>query len=69
MVGHIIGHPDQMPQVFIEIDVKTTFLKRIVGTKDDQNNRVDNFKEGEILLINISSTSCGGTVINVKDVS
>jgi len=69
MVGHIIGHPDQMPQVFIEIDVKTTFLKRIVGTKDDQNNRVDNIKEGEILLINISSTSCGGTVINVKDVS
>ena len=69
MVGHIIGHPDQMPQVFIEIDVKTTFLKRIVGTKDDQNYRVDNIKEGEILLINISSTSCGGTVINVKDVS
>jgi translation initiation factor 2 gamma subunit (eIF-2gamma) len=35
MVGHIIGHPNQMPQVFIEIDVKTTILKRIVGTKDD----------------------------------
>lgn len=49
--------------------MKTTFLKRIVGTKDDQNNKVDNIKEGEILLINISSTSCGGTVIGVKDVS
>jgi translation initiation factor 2 gamma subunit (eIF-2gamma) len=52
--------------------VKTTFLKRIVGTKDDQsgkNNKVDNIKVGEILLINISSTSCGGTVIKVEDVS
>ena len=69
MVGHIIGHPNQMPKVFIEIDVKTTILKRIVGTKDDQNNKIENIKEGEILLINISSTSCGGTVISVKDVS
>ena len=69
MVGHIIGHPDAMPQVFVEIDVKTTFLKRIVGTKDDSNNKVENIKEGEILLINISSTSFGGTVIKVSDVS
>ena len=69
MVGHIIGHPNQMPQVFIEIDVKTTILKRIVGTKDDQNNKIENIKEGEILLINISSTSCGGTVQSVKDLS
>ena len=69
MVGHIIGHPNVMPQVFIEIDVKTTFLKRIVGTKDDSDKKVENIKEGEILLINISSTSCGGTVVKVTDVS
>ncbi len=68
MVGHIIGHPNAMPEVFIEIDVKTTFLKRIVGT-NDQNNKVDSIKVGEILLINISSTSCGGTVIKAEDVS
>ena len=69
MVGHIIGQPNQMPKVFLEIYVKTTILKRIVGSKDDQNNKIENIKEGEILLINISSTSCGGTVISVKDVS
>ena len=33
MVGQIIGHPGNMPEVFIEIDVKTKFLKRIVGSK------------------------------------
>ena len=71
MVGHIIGYPDQMPQVFIEIDVQTTFLKRIVGSKDEQSkgNKIENIREGETLLINIGSTSCGGTVMNVRDVS
>ena len=71
MVGHIIGLPDQMPQVFIEIDVQTTFLKRIVGSKDEQSkgNKIENIRENETLLINIGSTSCGGIVMSVRDVS
>jgi translation initiation factor 2 gamma subunit (eIF-2gamma) len=71
MVGHIIGHPGEMPQVFIEIDVQTTFLKRIVGSKEESGKatKIDSIKEGETLLINIGSTSCGGTVMSVRDVS
>jgi translation initiation factor 2 subunit 3 len=71
MVGHIIGYPEEMPQVFIEIDVQTTFLKRIVGSKEESGkaSKIDNIKEGETLLINIGSTSCGGTVMSVRDVS
>ena len=57
-----------MPEVFIEIDVQTTFLKRIVGTKED-NNRIENIRQDETLLINIGSTSCGGNVVSVRDVS
>lgn len=69
MVGHIIGHPGEMPSVFIEIDVQTTFLKRIVGSKEESSKatKIDTIKEGETLLINIGSTSCGGTVMSVKD--
>ena len=33
MVGNIIGSPDNMPPVYIEIDVMTTMLKRVVGNK------------------------------------
>lgn len=55
-----------MPEVFIEIDVQTTFLKRIVGTKED-NNRIENIRQDETLLINIGSTSCGGNVVSVRD--
>ena len=67
MVGSIIGHPGSMPQVFIEIDVKTTILKRVVGTrKDNTGNKIESISEGEMLLINIGSTSCGGNVVRVK---
>jgi translation initiation factor 2 gamma subunit (eIF-2gamma) len=47
-------------------------LKRIVGSKEEAGgkaSKIDNIKEGETLLINIGSTSCGGTVMNVRDVS
>ena len=69
MVGGIIGHPGAMPQVYIEIDVKTTIFKRVVGTKQDGNNRIETIQEGEMLLINIGSTSCGGNVQRVNGVS
>jgi len=62
MVGNIIGHPDNMPKVFIEIDVKCTILKRVVGTRSDSNSKIETIGEGEMLLINIGSTSCGGNV-------
>ena len=70
MVGSIIGHPGSMPQVYIEIDVKTTILKRVVGTRgDNSGNKIDSIAEGEMLLINIGSTSCGGNVVRVNGVS
>lgn len=55
-----------MPEVFIEIDIQTKFLKRIVGTRED-NNKIANIKPDETLLINIGSTSCGGNVVTVRD--
>ena len=66
LVGQIIGHPGSMPQVFIEIDVQTTFLKRIVGTKED-GAKIENIRPDETLLINIGSTSCGGNVVTVSN--
>ena len=68
MVGNIIGHPGKMPAVYVEIDVKTTIFKRVVGARQD-GNKIDNIQEGETLLINIGSTSCGGNVVRVEGVS
>lgn len=66
MVGSIIGHPGNMPQVYIEIDVKATILKRVVGARQSNAGRIENIEEGEMLLINIGSTSCGGNVVRVN---
>jgi len=35
----------------------------LVGLKDD---KIQSIHEGEILLVNIGSTSCGGTVVSVR---
>ena len=66
MVGHMIGHPDAMPEVFIEIDVQTTILKRLIKTKDGVDAEIKDVKEGETLLINIGSTTCGGSLVSKK---
>ena len=69
MVGQMIGHPGSMPQVYIEIDVKTVIMKRVVGSRQESGNKIEGIQEGETLLINIGSTSCGGNVVRVNGVS
>lgn len=68
MVGSVIGHPDAMPDVYNEIDVQTTILKRIVGTKSEEKG-TQKIQADEALMINIGSTSCVGTVLRVQGVS
>lgn len=65
MVGSVIGHPDRMPDVYNEIDVFTTILKRIVGTKSEEKG-TQKIQQDEALMINIGSTSCVGTVLKVN---
>lgn len=65
MVGGVIGHPDLMPEVYNEIDVTTTILKRIVGTKSDEKT-LQKIQKDETLMINIGSTNCFGTVVKVQ---
>lgn len=36
LVGQIIGYPEHMPDVFMEIDVKYLLMKRLVGFKIDE---------------------------------
>ena len=57
-----------MPEVYNEIDVTTTILKRIVGTKSDEKT-LQKIQKDETLMINIGSTNCFGTVVKVQGVS
>ena len=73
LVGQIIGHKNNMPDVLIEIEVQYYLMRRLLGIKADKNageerSKVQKIKDGETLMINIGSTSLGGTIIYCNSV-
>lgn len=65
IVGQIIGHPGQMPDVLSEIEVAHYLLKRLLGVKASAQSReegqkssaakVSSLKVDETLMINVGS--------------
>lgn len=64
LVGQIIGHPGNMPEVLSEIEVAYFLLKRLLGVRStdktaaqdgEKRNKVSSLKEDEILMINVGS--------------
>ena len=71
MVGQIIGHPDKMPDVVLEIDVSYYLMRRLLGVKsegDKSKEKVSKLKVDEMLMINIGSTSQGGKIVSFNSV-
>jgi len=70
LVGHVLGHPGKLPNIFIEIEVKFYLLRRLLGVKTDGDNKagkVSKLKKGEILMVNIGSTAAGGRILGIKE--
>ncbi|CAG7851249.1 Eukaryotic translation initiation factor 2 subunit gamma Short=eIF-2-gamma [Serendipita indica DSM 11827] len=68
LVGHVLGAPGRLPDVYTELEINLFLLRRLLGvkTEDKKQTKVQKLAKGEILLVNIGSTSCGGRVISVK---
>mmetsp|Transcript_21820 Transcript_21820/g.39781 ORF Transcript_21820/g.39781 Transcript_21820/m.39781 type:complete len:433 (+) Transcript_21820:88-1386(+) len=70
LVGHVIGLPGQLPEIYTELEVCYYLLKRLLGVKCDtarsRNDKVQKLKKGEYLMVNVGSTSTGGKVLGVK---
>lgn len=51
-----------------ELEINLFLLRRLLGVKTDdkKQTKVQKLAKGELLLVNIGSTSCGGRVISVK---
>ena len=63
LVGNIIGYPNELAEVYNSIDIKYTLLNRLVGVKAEYGKAgIEKLNAGETLLLNIGSTSTGGTV-------
>ena len=68
LVGKILGHPGKLPDIHDKIYVKTHLLKRLLGVKGSNKNKVHvgEIKMSEILLVNAGSTAVGSVVNNIE---
>merc|ERR1712194_18894 len=67
-VGWVLGVSGSMPSVFLEIDIRYYKMNRLVGVKESKDGdksvstKVKKLSSGEILQINVGSTSVSGKV-------
>jgi len=71
-VGQLLGEPGKLPSVYTELEISCYLLRRLVGLKSeggdaDKKARVTRLAVGEVLMVNIGSTSVGGRVLAVKE--
>eukprot|EP00921_Rhytidocystis_pertsovi_P013917 GHVQ01022634.1.p1 GENE.GHVQ01022634.1~~GHVQ01022634.1.p1 ORF type:complete len:512 (-),score=61.50 GHVQ01022634.1:474-1862(-) len=69
LVGQVLGHVGKLPECYGEIDVSYYLLRRLLGVRSqegDKSTRVVKLKKGEVLMVNIGSTSIGGRVAAIK---
>ncbi len=65
LIGAILGKPKTLPPVLHKLDLETHLLHRVVGTKEELN--VDEIKTGELLMLNIGTTTTVGVVTSAND--
>eukprot|EP00010_Vexillifera_abyssalis_P006249 CAMPEP_0201544684 /NCGR_PEP_ID=MMETSP0173_2-20130828/1300_1 /ASSEMBLY_ACC=CAM_ASM_000268 /TAXON_ID=218659 /ORGANISM="Vexillifera sp., Strain DIVA3 564/2" /LENGTH=474 /DNA_ID=CAMNT_0047952893 /DNA_START=27 /DNA_END=1451 /DNA_ORIENTATION=- len=68
LVGQVVGSPGKLPDVFTELEINFFLLRRLLGIRSDdkKSSRVSKLTTGEVLMVNIGSTSTGGKVLAVK---
>ncbi|KAJ3349508.1 hypothetical protein GGF32_005597 [Allomyces javanicus] len=68
LVGQVLGSVGQLPQIYTELEINYFLLRRLLGVKSDdkKQTKVQKLAKGEVLMVNIGSTSTGGRVVSVK---
>lgn len=69
LVGHVLGHKGNLPEVYIEVEVSYYLLRRLLGVRTQEGGKaakVEDIQRNEVLLVNIGSTSTGGRVVALK---
>lgn len=70
LVGQVLGLKDHLPEVFTEVEISYYLLRRLLGVKTAdgaKQAKVQKLAKGEMLMVNIGSTSTGGKVTKVLD--
>ena len=54
LVGHVMGYPGSLPNIYVELEVKFYLLMRLVGVRSNrESDRVTEIEKGETLMINV----------------
>jgi len=70
LVGQVLGIQGQeLPNVFTELEINFFLLRKLLGVRAEgkQQARVAKLEKGEVLMVNIGSTSTGGRVAAIKN--
>jgi len=62
--GNLVTLTGKSPEVFYKFKLKPELLKRVVGSKEDL--KVDPIKKGEILMLNVNSSTTVGDVASIS---
>jgi translation initiation factor 2 subunit 3 len=68
LVGHVLGEAGKLPDIFTELEINFFLLRRLLGVKTEggQTIKVQRLGKGEVVMVNIGSTSSGARVVAVK---
>lgn len=69
LVGQVLGFPGKLPSIFSELEISFFLLRRLLGVKTDGDKKkagkVKKLQKGDILMVNIGSTSTGARILDV----
>mmetsp|Transcript_46090 Transcript_46090/g.96475 ORF Transcript_46090/g.96475 Transcript_46090/m.96475 type:complete len:519 (-) Transcript_46090:49-1605(-) len=69
LVGQVLGEAGKLPEIYSDLEINYFLLRRLLGVKtegDKKAGKVEKLAKGEILMVNVGSTSTGGNVRAVK---
>lgn len=70
LVGQVLGLKGYLPEVFTEVEISYYLLRRLLGVKIQEGTKqakVQKLSKGEMLMVNIGSTTTGGKVVKVLE--
>lgn len=70
LVGQVLGAVGTLPDIYAELEISYYLLRRLLGVKASEEtgklSKVQKLERGEVLMVNIGSTSTGGRILGVK---
>jgi len=74
LVGQVLGDVGSLPDIFSELEISFFLLRRLLGVKQEgpasaqskKGEKIKKLSKGEILMVNIGSTSTGARILQVK---